>query len=117
MDNSSENKDIVNKSLPELRGILKKERADYWYIPISLMKRGQLIQQIQIMRKMKTLKEETPLDETLITNLPPRDIPIVPVVEDDLELEIPAPPTLRKKKASLKEIARNEKILKARGKV
>ena len=110
MDNSSENKNIDNKSLPELRGILKKERVDYWCIPISLMKRGQLIQQIQIMRKMKTLKEETSLDETLLTNLPPRDIPIVPVVENDLEMEIPTAPKLRKKKASKKEITQNEKI-------
>lgn len=117
MDNSSENNDLCNKSLIDLRAVLKKEFVDFWAIPISHMRRTEVIQKIKIMRKLRLIEKEIPEETTLVTCLPPRDIPIVPVIEDGLEMEIPTAPTLRKKKASLKEIARNEKIIKTRGQV
>ena len=110
MDNSSENNDLFNKSIIDLRGFLKKEWVNFWAIPISQMRRTEVIQKLKIMRKLRLIEKEIPEETTLVTCLPPRDIPIIPTIKGDLEMEIPTAPKLRKKKASLKEIAKNEKI-------
>ena len=115
MDNSSENNDLLNKSLIDLRAVLKKEFVDFWAIPISHMRRAEVIQKIKIMRKLRLIEKEIPEETTIVTCLPPRDIPIVPMVEDGLEMEIPTAPTLRKKKISLREVKENQNILKIRG--
>ena len=107
MDNSSENNDLFNKSIIDLRGFLKKEWVNFWAIPISQMRRTEVIQKIKIMRKLRLIEKEIPEETTLVTCLPPRDIP---TIEGDLGMVIPSAPTLRKKKASLREIAKNEKI-------
>ena len=110
MDISSDNNDLLNKSLIDLRAVLKKDWVNFWPIPISNMRRTEVIQKIKIMRKLRLIEKEIPEETTIVTCLPPRDIPIIPTIEGDLDMIIPLAPTLRKKKASLKEIAKNEKI-------
>lgn len=100
----------MNKSIIDLRAVLKKEFVDFWAIPISHMRRTEVIQKIKIMRKLRIIEREIPEETTLVTKLPERDIPIVPMIEDDLKMEIPTAPTLRKKKISLREIKENQKV-------
>lgn len=106
MDIKPEIKDLVNKSLAELRGILKKERSEFWLICLSGMKRCELIQHIEVMRKMKAFKEETLLHTELGKGaLTARDIPITTVVDGDLEMELPNMPKPRPKGYKLKELS------------
>jgi hypothetical protein len=98
MEVKPEIKDLINKSLAELRGILKKERSEFWVVCISDMKRCELIQHIEIMRKMKVFKEETLLLTGLSKGaLPARDITTTSVVDGDLEMELPTIPKPRPK--------------------
>lgn len=98
MEVKPEIKDLINKSLPELRGILKKERSEFWLICLSGMKRCELIQHIEVMRKMKKFKEETLLHTGLSGGaLPARDMPTINIVEGDLEMQLPSIPKPRPK--------------------
>jgi len=85
---------------------LKKERSEFWVVCISDMKRCELIQHIEVMRKMKAYKDETLLLTSLSKGaLGPRDMPMISIVDDDLEMEIPSIPKARPKGYKLKEMS------------
>ena len=87
--------DIYTASVYELRGELRKLKRTFDAVPISAMKRKDILQHIEIYRKMVKMLETEPKIEAGSGKLPPRPISTNTVELDDVEIVVPKAPAPR----------------------
>jgi hypothetical protein len=98
--------DLYTASVYELRGELRKLKRTFDAIPVSAMKRKDILQHIEIYRKMVAMLDTEPKIDAGSGKLPPRPIPTNTIELDDTPIIVPKAPEPRafaKHKKTLQE--------------
>jgi phage terminase large subunit-like protein len=87
--------DLYSASVYELRGELRRLQRTLNATPVSAMKRKDLIQHIEIYKKLADMLTVIPIPDVGSGRLPARHIPIDNIVIDDTDIAVPAKPKPR----------------------
>jgi hypothetical protein len=87
--------DLYSASVYELRGELRRLKRTFEATPVSAMKRKDILQHIEIYRKMVKMLETEPKIDAGSGKLPPRPIPTDTIDLDETAIIVPKAPAPR----------------------